>query len=340
MPPKRTLNRSQEPNQIARICGTINNWTPECYAHLVNLGPDGEGYFSYLVIGKEVAPGTGTPHLQFFAIFDKKKTRKSFEAKLKLPNGAIPYIEATKGTSQQAADYCKKDGDVHEWGDCPDTPGNAGGNAEKERWDGISDAADSCDTCEDFFEWCELNLGAKEFVTKMKMLENYYNLKSKKKVANIIDDLSCEWIMGPPGTGKSHTARDENPIMYVKAPTGKWFDGYNNEPVVLFDDLDHNSSRDVVGLIKQLADKYAVVVEVKGGSIKIRPRKVIVTSNYSIAALFPELTACAAISRRFTVRRLTTVYKPPAPGPVLDVADSPVEIVAQAEAQNDYHGAY
>lgn len=323
---RRTLTRSNEPQQIARICFTVNNYDQEGYDHLAALFD--QGYFDYLVMGKEVGEN-GTPHLQGFAIFNKKKTRKSFTKTMTLPNGAVPYIEATKGTSQQASKYCQKDGNFVEWGECPDTPANAGGAAEKARWDDIAEAAADCNSWDEFFDWCEDNLGAKEVVAKGKMLENYFNQKQRRKCKNVIQDLECEWIMGPPGTGKSHTAREENPEIYVKAPTGKWFDGYNNEPVILIDDLDHNSARDIVGLIKQLSDKYAVIVEVKGGSMKIRPRKIIVTSNYSISHLFPEPTACAAITRRFTVRKLAVVYKPPSP--VAAVTDPPIEILSQEE---------
>ena len=63
-----------------------------------------------MVAGREVAK-TGTKHLQCFVIF---KTRTKFSTvKNQLPDA---HIERMCGNSQQAADYCKKDGDFMEFG--------------------------------------------------------------------------------------------------------------------------------------------------------------------------------------------------------------------------------
>lgn len=41
---------------------TLNNWTEEDYALLAEFASETR----YAIIGKEIAPGTGTPHLQGF----------------------------------------------------------------------------------------------------------------------------------------------------------------------------------------------------------------------------------------------------------------------------------
>jgi len=79
----------------------------------------------------------------------------------------------------------------------------------------------------------------------------------------------------------------------------KWFDGYNNEPVVVLDDIgiDHK----FMGYeLKKLADRYCYMVEIKNGSMYIRPEKCVVTSQYRIQDIWADDTETqAALMRRF-----------------------------------------
>lgn len=70
---------------------------------------------SYLVFGREVAPQTGTPHLQGFVIFATNSRLR--RAKRLICERA--HLEVARATSPQAAQYCKKDGDYEEFGTVP-----------------------------------------------------------------------------------------------------------------------------------------------------------------------------------------------------------------------------
>lgn len=89
---------------------TLNNWTQEDDEALKALGPE----VSYLVYGYENGE-SGTPHLQGYIVFPRVK--RLSEAKGLLPGN--PHLEPRRGSPEQAALYCKKDGVFQEFGTCP-----------------------------------------------------------------------------------------------------------------------------------------------------------------------------------------------------------------------------
>jgi len=89
---------------------TLNNYVEPDVARLRALG----GEVSYLVFGREVGD-SGTPHLQGYVVFNR---RVAF-ATAKRSIGDRAHLEVTRGTPEQASDYCKKDGDFEEFGSLP-----------------------------------------------------------------------------------------------------------------------------------------------------------------------------------------------------------------------------
>lgn len=126
-------------------------------------------------------------------------------------------------------------------------------------------------------------------------------IKLYKAVVNkpeSLDELTNEWYFGPPGTGKSRKVRQDHPDVYDK-PLNKWWDAYEDQQTVVLDDF--GTGQSVLGdLLKRWADHYPFTAEVKGSATTIRPRKVIVTSNYTPEEIWPEDKMMAeAIRRRF-----------------------------------------
>lgn len=98
------------------FCFTVNNYSEETISELKQLKN-----YKYMVLGKEIAPSTGTPHLQSFVYM---KTPIRLSNMIKLLNDQCKsvkhiHVEQAFGTNQQAIEYCKKDksaNDIIEYG--------------------------------------------------------------------------------------------------------------------------------------------------------------------------------------------------------------------------------
>lgn len=110
--------------QGTRWVFTLNNPTEDERSRILTLA-EGD---RYIVAGNEVGEN-GTPHLQGFIIFDNPRRFRAVKQRL----GDRAHIELARGTSVQAADYCKKDGDFVEVGNFPSGHG-AGRRTDWERY--------------------------------------------------------------------------------------------------------------------------------------------------------------------------------------------------------------
>jgi hypothetical protein len=242
-----------------------------------------------VVIGKEVGEN-GTPHLQGFMQFPERKSLRQMK---KLCDKS--HFEKTKGSIDQNYAYCTKDGNFEERGTRPMSQKRKG-ESEQDRYEEARRAAK-----EGRFD----DIPADIYIRHLGNIKKIY-AESQGAPVVLDGELQNEWIYGPAGAGKSSQVFQRYPgeRLYVK-DLNQWWDGYVNQEVVLIDDMDP-FHRKLAREFKIWGDRYSFPAQTKGGTIVIRPRKIIVTSQYPIDEIWLDDTTRAAIHRRFE-----EIYCPP-----------------------------
>lgn len=244
-------------------CFTINN-------PLVDDDPRiwAEGKSDYCVWQKEHAT---TDHLQGYIVLPTKQ-RLSYVRTL----SARAHWEKCRGTPEENKAYCTKEDTriegPFEMGVFPLT----GGQSEKARWALIMADAKAGRMAE-----------IEEREPKVAVLHRSKLMALREWATEPLATIDARWFYGPTGSGKSSEARKLFPGAYIKAANNKWWCGYKGEECVIMDDMDTTHTYMAFHL-KIWADHYPFPAERKGSSLGlIRPKTLIITSNYTIDSIFP-----------------------------------------------------
>jgi len=103
------------PSRQRRVVFTLNNYTQDEIVELSTRLAD-ESQVVYAIFGREVAPETGTPHLQGYVKFKNPKTFTAIRTYISLR----ARVDTAKGSCAQNQKYCSKEGDFEEFGTLPD----------------------------------------------------------------------------------------------------------------------------------------------------------------------------------------------------------------------------
>lgn len=241
----------------------------------------------YTVYGKEVGE-SGTAHLQGYMCF---KTLKSLKSIKKLHPTA--HWETRRGSHEQARDYCKKDGDFVEFGEEPMSQKEKGAAGKR--------------VYEEAFELAKR--GQIDDIPEPLRTRFYSTYKKIRKDYQVVPDAISElenlWYWGATGTGKSRKARADHPGAYLKN-ANKWWDGYIDQETVIIDEWSP-SHECLASHLKQWADHHPFAAENKGGALCIRPKRIIVTSNYHPNMCFLKEEDLLPIKRRFKIVEFKTL---------------------------------
>lgn len=278
---------------------TWNNYTDESISTLQGLT------HKYLIYGKEVGE-SGTPHLQGLIQF---KNQRSWNAVRKLLEGADVRASSDPWSAML---YCKKgaqpkaeweehhelgptygkDADVFEEGDRPQSSaegGKTGGDLEKKRYERAWELAKKGE-----IEEIDADIRLRLYSTLKKVRSDYQVCPESMAI------IDFHWFVGKTGSGKSLTARQENPGAYIKN-TNKWWDGYVDQDCVIIDEWSPEAEC-LAQYLKKWCDHHAFSAETKGGTLTIRPKKIIITSNYSLEQCFSKEQDLEPLKRRLKVR--------------------------------------
>jgi len=202
---------------------------------------------------------SGTPHLQGFVSFAKRTTM----AAAKKVVGRRAHLEMARGTPQQAAEYCKKDGAYTEFGSCPTGSGKR------------SDL-------DDLYKQIKEGKSEEEIADAFPAQYIRYSssiVRTIRKFQPERDWMPETYILwGRSGTGKTRFVYDHHQRKDIYVHAGdSWFDGYDGQEVALFDDFTGGEFK--LSYLLKLLDRYPMRVPVKGGFVQWKPRKIFFTSN-------------------------------------------------------------
>ncbi len=229
----------------------------------------------YLIRGTEVCPDTAKEHLQCYVYY--RNAIRFTTLKKKYP---ALHWEKARGSPKQNRKYCSKDDKFREYGVLP---------KQGKRNDFAKLLEMTSDGGNQRKIYTEMP-GMFRYVRAVDKCQERFGAKRKWKM-----DVDIYW--GPPEAGKSRVAWDAHPDLYEKSKN-KWWDGYDGEEAVLIDDFDPATQDWRFDYMLTLLDRYPMKVEVKGGMVQFRSKKVYITSNFNPFHWFPGRKNRAAFFRR------------------------------------------
>lgn len=235
---------------------TWNNYPEDSDECLTSLN------YEYMVYGREVAPSTGTPHIQGYVYLRNANTMKAIEKRCR----GIHLAKAL-GSADSNFNYCSKEGNYIELGKKPIGQGKR------------SDIASTIEMVKEGARMKDIVLQASNLQCITVAEKSFKYLEQERKWKPYV-----EWYYGETGTGKTKTAYEELDEPYTAMSTGRWFEGYDAHENVVIDDMRKDFMK--FHELLRLLDRYPMRVETKGGSRQFLAKRIIITSAYHPKELF------------------------------------------------------
>lgn len=234
--------------------GTIfdENWNPE------KISTEA---LSYFIGQQEICPMTKKLHWQIYLELSNGKDIKWMKKHIH----ATGHFEPRKGSQTDAIKYCSKT-DTRKEGCKPIEIGKPHQQGKRSDLDKVGQMINEGKTLKDI---AIEHPGT--YIKFHKGLEKLKSIISPRRSWKT--ELIIYW--GKSGTGKSRKAWEEYPNAYSKDGS-KWWDGYNDQDVVIIDDFEGEIPyREML----KITDRYPYRVQTKGGYSELLVKKIIITSN-------------------------------------------------------------
>jgi hypothetical protein len=248
-------------------CGTLNNpqLTGEVYFNMLKATLKNG---TYLVMQREKGE-SGTPHFQLYVHWPSAVSMSTCKQRLMIGGW---HLEKAMGSPAQNQTYCtKEEGRLEgpwEFGTVPQQGKRSDIQAALED---LKKNPKSLET----IEFIDKHPGV--WVKYDKMLTKYRDklLTVERPGPKVLI------LIGSPGIGKSRWCQKMFPKAFWMSNPRGWWDGYIGQDTVILDDFDALMFNGLgARFIKNLWDRYPLMVEVKGGMVQMQATTFIVTSNY------------------------------------------------------------
>lgn len=248
-------------------CFTVNNYTND---HKLALADAFDaGIIKYCVYQPEVAPTTGTRHLQGYCVFSNPRTEPGVR-------GSFPgfHISIARGTFEQNYAYCTKDESrdhdagfgVTELGSGDGCRGNGHGSGAR---------TDLADVARCLRDGATISQVAQDYPSAYIRYTRGVLSFAQLCVHKRAHKTHVHWFWGPTGTGKTRAASEESPDAYWKSSAHQWWDGYDGVSDIIIDD--YRPSFCQFNELLRLLDRYPYQGQIKGGTVQICAKHIYIT---------------------------------------------------------------
>lgn len=209
---------------------------------------------------------SGTEHWQGYIEMSKSRPMSQVKAIIR----GNPHLEKRRGTAEQAIQYCKK----------PQTrirgPWECGTFSPTRKPGQRTDLEAIVTTMETATSLTEVvrehPAASIRYSRGIKFTYQHIKAPTVPKVPNV-------WLFyGKTGTGKTRYAMQQQQ-PFKKSGSTQWFDGYDHQDTLIFDDFGGKASRMCLTDVLNYLDRYPVKLPVKGDFVDRNCSLIIVTTN-------------------------------------------------------------
>lgn len=263
------------------ICWTINNWSQHDLERLRTYATTVKSCV-YICWSQEVAPTTGTPHLQGYVAWSNSMSLSAFKKRVSsTPDNPLGRLRAeinTNGTANENRSYCaglvEKKGNrlnptFEEFGELPQ-------QGERTDWHRAVDLIRHGTAVVDVV------FDQPHLVPTIRALER---LETLSKTTPNDRDVRVLYIHGSAGCGKTRSIIGAFPEAYWK-PEGEWWDKYTGQQVVVLDDFYSDIAYKTA---LRVLDRYPLWLPFKGGFVPANYTTVLITSNARLDEQYPNI---------------------------------------------------